>query len=81
MKAETWFTGAEAVEHGFADALTPEDRAAKNLTRWDLRAFTNAPPNPPPQAGEGEGGGAPAPRPHLAALRRDIEVSRLRVPD
>lgn len=72
MAAETWFTGAEAVEAGFAQTLleTPK-REAKALTRWDLRAYRNAPaaapdpqnPDAPPPVG----------RQHLGSLKRDRE--------
>ncbi len=45
MDAETWFTAAEAVEHGFADTVS-EKSSAKNT--WDLSAYNNAPKPPAP---------------------------------
>lgn len=41
MNAETWFSSAEAIEHGFADALSP---TAKVKNAWNLSAYGNAPP-------------------------------------
>jgi ATP-dependent protease ClpP protease subunit len=49
MNAETWFTAAEAKEHGFVDSVTKADKKAKNT--WNLAAFGNAPEalkEPPP---------------------------------
>lgn len=48
MDAETWFTAAEAKEHGFVDSITTAP-AAKNT--WNLAAFDKAPKalkEPPP---------------------------------
>ncbi|HEY1397082.1 head maturation protease, ClpP-related [Roseateles sp.] len=42
MSAETWFTGEEAVEHGFVDRLAGEkekDGAPENQATWNLSAF------------------------------------------
>lgn len=41
MAAETWLTGAEAVEMGLADAVLED--APKVSARWDLSAYDNAP--------------------------------------
>lgn len=41
MDAETWFTAAEAKEHGFVDSVLAADKKAKNT--WNLKAFGNAP--------------------------------------
>lgn len=41
MKAETWFTSDEAVQHGFADSLAETKRNSSN--RWNLAAYSNAP--------------------------------------
>lgn len=49
MDAETWFTAAEAVENGFADALAP---TAKVNNTWNLAAYSKAPTAltaPPPE--------------------------------
>lgn len=48
MAAETWFTAAEAKEHGFADEVT--SAKAKASAQWNLSAYANAPkaePEPP----------------------------------
>jgi len=41
MDAETWFTAAEAKEHGFVDRVLTADKKTKNT--WNLAAFGNAP--------------------------------------
>ena len=45
MDAETWYTGTEAVEAGFADALVEADEggAAAAAARYDLSAFRHPP--------------------------------------
>lgn len=45
MDDETWFSAAEAVEHGFATAIaTPPDKGASNVARsWDLSAYSKTP--------------------------------------
>ena len=73
MNDETWFTAAQAVEHGFASRLAPEDAPAPedsakrswNLTSYDKvpKALTDAPP---------------ANEPDYAAMRAHAE-RRLRV--
>lgn len=40
MKAETWYTAAEAVEAGLADTLESDTAAAKN--RWNMSVFAHA---------------------------------------
>ncbi|MBA3588295.1 head maturation protease, ClpP-related [Methylibium sp.] len=40
MDAETWFTAAEAMEHGFVDRLAPAKKASN---AWNLAAFGNVP--------------------------------------
>lgn len=40
MDAETWFTAAEAIDHGFVDRLAP---TAKAKNTWNLTAFAKAP--------------------------------------
>lgn len=48
MAAETWLTGAEAVEIGLADEVASE--SPKASARWDLSAYANAPaPEPEPE--------------------------------
>lgn len=42
MAAETWFTSAEAVEHGFADVVAEKPKADASAT-FDLSAYRNAP--------------------------------------
>ena len=41
MKAETWFTSAEAIEFGFADKVANGEPAAK--AAWNLSAYAKAP--------------------------------------
>lgn len=41
MNAETWFTAAEAIEHGFVDRMAPA--ASKTKNTWNLAAFAKAP--------------------------------------
>jgi len=45
MDEETWFTAAEAVEHGFADRLFGDDVDADDSPqdKWNLSAYVNAP--------------------------------------
>lgn len=52
MRAETWFTAEEAMQHGFADQIAEASPKAK--TEWNLAAYANAPrqqaaPEPAPQ--------------------------------
>ena len=42
MAAETWFNADEAVQYGFADRIA-EAAAKKNLTTWNLAAWSKAP--------------------------------------
>lgn len=43
MAAETWFTGEEAVEKGFADRLAVPAEKTKAAAAWDLSAYARAP--------------------------------------
>lgn len=43
MDAETWMTGKEAVEHGFADAVTDAVAATASLSDADRARFGNVP--------------------------------------
>lgn len=43
ISAETWFTGTEAVDAGFADKLSESKRIAASLNKWDLSLFENPP--------------------------------------
>lgn len=60
MTAETWFTAAEAVEHGFVDQIIQSGTGKNNQSnsalknkQWNLSAYKNAPapqqPDPTPQ--------------------------------
>jgi ATP-dependent protease ClpP protease subunit len=54
MQAETWFTAAEAVEHGFADRVLKTDRKQnRHRAQWNLAAYHNVPAAlteaPPPE--------------------------------
>lgn len=74
MRAETWFTGREAVEQGFATALAEDAQAsAKASTGWNLRAYARA-----PRATPEEPSAPPPPRlpksVDAAALRRSVDV-------
>jgi ATP-dependent Clp protease protease subunit len=43
MDAETWFTAAEAKEHGFVDRVLEADKKKKTKNTWNLAAFDKAP--------------------------------------
>jgi ATP-dependent Clp protease, protease subunit len=51
MEEETWFTAAEAKQHGFIDSILNDDASSNNSTidapnnrkRWNLSAYTNTP--------------------------------------
>ncbi len=49
MEQETWFTAAEAIEHGFAAGMAggdneEDDEATMDrLRQWNLSAYRNAP--------------------------------------
>lgn len=43
MQEETWFTGTDAVNHGFADTLSEGKQRAASLNVWDLSLYDNAP--------------------------------------
>jgi ATP-dependent Clp protease protease subunit len=51
MTAETWLTGSEAVELGFADRVAESNKQA-SVSGWDLSAYENAPQ--PPATAEDE---------------------------
>lgn len=53
MAAETWFTGGEAVENGFADVLGDEIKLAA-CAGLDRMEFTNTPPIPSALMPDGE---------------------------
>lgn len=42
MNAETWFTAAEAIEHGFADRIAGGDGTTARAA-WNLAAYANVP--------------------------------------
>jgi ATP-dependent Clp protease, protease subunit len=63
MADETWFTAAEAIEHGFADKLA--DDKAQNL--WNLSAFDKAPAREPD----------PEPAPDTTALLRRLSATTI----
>lgn len=48
MAKETWFTAAEAVEVGIADAVAQDN--SKASAKWDMSAFAAAPSLPEPPA-------------------------------
>lgn len=68
MDAETWYIGAEAVDAGFADAVTAEQPVAAHLTPQELARFKKTPallaaPQTPPAP---ESKAAPEPKPEPA---------------
>lgn len=62
MRAETWFSADEAVEHGFADKIA--DGSPSAATEWNLAAYANA-PRQAPRAAEPD----PAPDPAQPAAK------------
>jgi ATP-dependent Clp protease protease subunit len=50
MAAETWFTAAEAVAEGLADAIA--EKASAKAQAWDLSAYQRPPEAPAPEASE-----------------------------
>lgn len=68
MNAETWFSAAEAVEHGFADRIAGGD-GAKARSTWNVAAYANAPkpPSEPLQVIDPEGEADPEPNPAAEA--------------
>lgn len=71
MAAETWFTSADAVKHGFADSVA--DTSAKAQAAWNLSAYAKAPKR---EAGPIE----PEPQPRrvdVAALLRRLDVEAM----
>lgn len=81
MAAETWFTAQEAVDNGFADAITEPAKAqgAAAAAQWNLRAYLRPPsdavqaPAAPPAAPP------PATQPAAAAEQRHRLNQRLRI--
>lgn len=52
MDAETWFTGAEALDAGFVDSvIEPPKATGSKASRWNLAAYANAPKLLEPAAG------------------------------
>jgi ATP-dependent Clp endopeptidase proteolytic subunit ClpP len=43
VDAETWMSGEEAKEFGFADKVTESKKAAASVNQWDLSLFDKAP--------------------------------------
>lgn len=43
MKAETWFTADQALEHGFIDKVTDNTQNRAMAQAWNLAAYSNAP--------------------------------------
>lgn len=78
MAAETWFTGAEAVEAGFADGLAA-DAPAINAA-WNLSAYAKAPKTqeaaPAPAVAEPEAPAPVAEAPRPATVDKTDELRR-----
>jgi ATP-dependent Clp protease protease subunit len=66
MNAETWFTAAEAVEHGFADRIAGGEGAKARAT-WNVAAYANAPKPEATQAPSVVEEPAPEPNPAAEA--------------
>ncbi|MCA3711326.1 head maturation protease, ClpP-related [Phenylobacterium sp.] len=66
MAAETWYTGAEAVEAGLADRVA-EDKPAAAQAAWDLGVYDNAP------AGQVQAQ-APEPAPEPAPVLEPVQA-------
>lgn len=78
MAAETWYTGAEAVEAGLADRLA-QDKPAAAQAAWDLGVYDNAPAGrgqaeAPASVQEPEPIPAPAPEPVRAEADPQFEI-------
>ena len=78
MAAETWYTGAEAVEAGLADRLA-QDKPAAAQAAWDLGVYDNAPAGrgqaqAPASVQEPEPIPAPAPEPVRAEADPQSEI-------
>jgi ATP-dependent Clp protease, protease subunit len=75
VEAETWFTGNEAVQHGFASGLQPSAQAAAGTApraAWKLRAYHHAPSDlQAPAAPEPAPPTPPAPPTEPTATRAD----------
>lgn len=70
MDAETWFTAAEAIQHGFADRLDAPHGDQPAKARWNLAAFDRAPIPPPELEPE------PAPEPVAVAIETPANDAR-----
>ena len=82
MAAETWYTGAEAVEAGLADRLA-QDKPAAAQAAWDLGVYDNAPAGQvqaqaPASVQEPEPIPAPAPEPVRAEADPQSEIEHRR---
>ncbi len=71
MRAETWFSADESVEHGFADKIA--EAAPKATAEWNLEAYANAPRAKAPEAATA----APPPAPvwDTDNLRRQLTLA------
>lgn len=70
MADETWMSAAEALERGFIDAVddVTNGSAARNMSRFDLKAYSNAPNIKPPEPD------SQAQQAHRAHLERRLQL-------
>jgi len=68
MDDETWFTAAEALEHGFIDRVTPK---AGTKNTWNLAAFDKAPKALAAPAPANDPLAPPAPQPSMTQANQN----------
>lgn len=80
MNAETWFTAAEAVEHGFADRIAAGGDGTKARATWNVSAYAHAPTTdvPAPAVVEALAPDAETPEPDQLAAAEAQHAGRLR---
>lgn len=77
LKAETWLTGAEAVEKGFADTLEPELQAAACVNQNKLKDYQNMPEQINNLFGPRAEAPASQPQPTQQPLAENIDITAL----
>jgi ATP-dependent Clp protease protease subunit len=83
MNAETWFSAAEAVEHGFADRIAGKDGETARAS-WNLTAYANAPKAtalPPPAPEPAPGPPEPSDQNNGEQAERAHNVRRAAIPE
>lgn len=77
MKAETWFTAEEAVQHGFATSVFEYGDVNDMRNTWNVAAYDNAPDwvkSPTPEPKDDEDPVAKAARLQRASNERRLAV-------